>query len=177
MNSQRNPMRILILSMVFACSFLGACSSPTGAAEHRATSEAPPGLLQTRFSDTAGKPVVIADELRAGKNVALVFWQAWCAPCRAEAPALADASRKYSDLEIIGVVSGPDESVDAEQLQQTIAELQIPYPSLRDRTLELTRAFEVTGTPTIVVLGEQGEVLYRGHKVPEWETLLPDAGK
>lgn len=163
-------MRALILALICSCSFLDACSSPTGAAEHRI--EPAPGLLATRFSDTAGKSMVIADELGAGKKVALVFWQAWCAPCRAEAPSLVAASRKYPDLRIIGVVSGPDESVDVEELQRTIAELQLPYPTLRDRSLELTQAFEVTGTPTIVVLGAKGEVLYRGHKVPAWDTLL-----
>jgi thiol-disulfide isomerase/thioredoxin len=129
-------------------------------------------LLRTRFNDVAGGSVVIGDELGTGKRVTLVFWQAWCAPCRAEAPQLAAASRKYPNLEIIGVVSGPDESVDAALLQSTIVELALPYRNVRDRALDLTHAFDVRGTPTIVVLGPKGEVLYRGHESPDWDKLL-----
>jgi thiol-disulfide isomerase/thioredoxin len=132
----------------------------------------PGSVLQAPLSDTAGRPVVIADELATGKKVALVFWQAWCPPCRAEAPELVAASRKYSGMEIIGVVSGPDDAVDAEELERAIRELGLPYRNVRDRALDLTRALEIRGTPTIVVLDVQGRVLYRGHEVPDWEALL-----
>ena len=53
----------------------------------------------------------------------------------------------------------------------TIRELHLPYRNVRDRELELTDALGITGTPTIVVLGPNGRILYRGHEVPEWETL------
>lgn len=132
----------------------------------------PSNVLRAPLSDVAGNTVVIADELARGKKVTLVFWQAWCAPCRAEAPQLVAASREYSDMEIIGVVSGPDEAVDAAQLRRTIAELGLPYRNVRDRALDLTRALDVRGTPTIVVLGTQGQILYRGHKSPDWDALL-----
>jgi cytochrome c biogenesis protein CcmG, thiol:disulfide interchange protein DsbE len=132
----------------------------------------PGELLRASMSDTAGKPVVIADELATGKKVTLVFWQAWCAPCRAEAPRLAAASRAHPELDILGVVSGPDESVDAELLLRTIAELGLPYRNIRDRALDLTRALDVRGTPTIIVLGAEGQVLYRGHESPDWDKLL-----
>jgi thiol-disulfide isomerase/thioredoxin len=151
---------------------LGACSSPRQGPESSARFVLPGSVLQAPLSDTAGRPVVIADELATGKKVALVFWQAWCPPCRAEAPELVAASRKYSGMEIIGVVSGPDDAVDAEELERAIRELGLPYRNVRDRALDLTRALEIRGTPTIVVLDVQGRVLYRGHEVPDWEALL-----
>jgi thiol-disulfide isomerase/thioredoxin len=151
---------------------LHACSSPKPAAEHTATFVVPSDVLRAPLSDMAGNPVVIADVLATGKKVTLVFWQSWCAPCRAEAPELVAASRKYSNMEIIGVVSGPDEAVDAAELQRVITQLGLPYRNVRDRALELTHALEVRGTPTIVVLGEKGEVLYRGHELPDWDALL-----
>ena len=70
------------------------------------------------------------------------------------------------------MVSGPDDAVDAEELERAIRELCLPYRNVRDRALDLTRVLEVRGTPTIVVLDAHGQVLYRGHEVPEWETLL-----
>jgi thiol-disulfide isomerase/thioredoxin len=147
-----------------------ACSGQGTAAE--SDPAALPGhLLRTALDDTGGRSLVLADELATGKKVALVFWQEWCPSCRAEAPELVAASRKYPDLEILGVVSGPDSAVDTPALVRAIRELGLPYRNVRDRDLALTDALEVIGTPTIVVLGANGRILYRGHEVPEWETL------
>jgi thiol-disulfide isomerase/thioredoxin len=152
---------------------LEACSTPKHELPAGSTSQSlSSDVLRTPLKDTAGESVVLADELSAGKKVTLVFWQAWCAPCRAEAPELVAASRKYTNMEIIGVVSGPDEAVDAVLLQRTIDELGLPYRNVRDRALDLTKALDVRGTPTIVVLGAGGHVLYRGHKSPDWDALF-----
>jgi protein-disulfide isomerase len=73
---------------------------------------------------------------------------------------------------MLGVVSGPDEAVDEKVLRQTIAELGLPYRNVRDRALDLTRSLDVRGTPTIVVLGANGEILYSGHESPDWGAVL-----
>jgi len=163
-------MRFVAVCALIAGLGLGACSTPK--AENSAPQALSSQLLRTSWSDIAGNPVVLADELATGKKVTLVFWQAWCAPCRAEAPHLVAASRKYSDMVILGVVSGPDEAVDAALLERTVAEWGLPYRTIRDRTLELTRALDVRGTPMIVVLGSQGQVLFRGNRSPDWDALL-----
>jgi thiol-disulfide isomerase/thioredoxin len=165
-------MRCLAVCVLITGFGLGACSSAKPGAEGASAFTLPSQVLRAPLSDTAGRSLVLADELASGKRVTLVFWQAWCAPCRAEAPALVAASRKYSNLEIIGVVSGPDEAVDAAELERAIDELDLPYRNVRDRALDLTRALDVRGTPTIVVLDAQGRVLYRGHRSPDWDALL-----
>lgn len=151
-------------------SWLVACSSPghaPGGERHPLSSE----MLRAPLSDMTGHEVVLADELASGKRVALVFWQEWCAPCRAEAPRLVAASKQYPEVEFIGVVSGPDDAVDEAAVERAIRELGLPYRNVRDRELDLTRALEVTGTPTIVVLGASGQVLYQGHRSPDWNAL------
>jgi thiol-disulfide isomerase/thioredoxin len=164
--------RFIAVCVLIAGCGMNSCSSPNQATEAPAPSVLPSRVLRTPLSDTNSNTVVIADVLATGKNVTLVFWQTWCAPCRAEAPQLVAASRKYSNMEIIGVVSGPDEAVDAAELQRAIVEWGLPYRNVRDRALDLTRALDVRGTPTIVVLGAQGQVLYRGHKSPDWDALF-----
>ena len=164
-------MRLLAVCAWIVSFGLNACSSQEYASKSDSAA-LPSTLLRTPLDDTAGRSVVLADELATGKKVALVFWQEWCPSCRAEAPQLVAASRKYPGLEILGVVSGPDSAVDAAALERAIRELGLPYRNVRDRELELTDALEITGTPTIVVLGANGRILYRGHEVPEWEMLL-----
>ena len=155
----------------------GACSAPDTHDEPAplASVAAPalaPELLGLGLPDLAGDPHSIAEGLARGNRVAVVFWQSWCAPCIAEAPHLAEAHRGIPDLEVLGVVSGPDAAVDEDEVARTVFELGLPYPSVRDRTLELTDALEVKGTPTIVVVGEGGRVLFRGHRAPEdWDAL------
>lgn len=137
----------------------------------------PQTLLSAPLTDTAGRPVVLADVLASGKTLTLVFWQSWCAPCRREAPELVAASRKYPGMEVLGVVSGPDDAVDAAALERAIVEWGLPWRSVRDRALDLTRALAVEGTPTIFVLDTKGHVVYRGHEAPEWEAVLRKAAR
>lgn len=165
-------MRILTALALIAALGTSACSSPKRTAAGSAPLTLSSDVLRAPLQDLGGRPVVLGDVLASGKKVTLVFWQAWCAPCRAEAPQLVAASRKYSGMEVIGVVSGPDEAVDEAELERAIVELGLPYRNVRDRALDLTRALDVRGTPTIVVLGAQGQVLYRGHASPDWDTLL-----
>jgi hypothetical protein len=78
------------------------------------------------------------------------------------------AHRKFADrLSIAGVVSGPDKSVDKYKLGQIISSLGLTYPQVRDRDLSLTRLFDVRGTPDVVLLNAQREVVYRGHSLPK----------
>jgi thiol-disulfide isomerase/thioredoxin len=47
----------------------------------------PPQSLQSlRFNDPEGKAITLAD--RQGKTLLVNLWATWCAPCRAEMPAL-----------------------------------------------------------------------------------------
>jgi len=125
--------------------------------------------------DRSGTSHDLQASLRAGRPVALVFWQSWCKSCLEEAPGLAAAARELDGrMEFVGVVPGPDASVDETALDAAIARFELPYPQVRDRDLSLTQRFGIEGTPTIVVLGSGGQVVYRGHRAPEdWSALLP----
>ncbi|MFT7670257.1 MAG: thiol-disulfide isomerase/thioredoxin [Planctomycetota bacterium] len=106
--------------------------------------------------------------LKAGRPVALIFWQSWCVSCLEEAPQLAKDSKNWGEkIQFLGVVPGPDKTVDESAIDMALNKFGLSYPQIRDRDLLLTRRFAVEGTPTIIVLGANNEVLYRGHQPPE----------
>lgn len=128
-----------------------------------------------RFQDMDGQPHDADAMLAAGRPVVFVFWQTWCPSCKKEAPELAHAVERYGDrIQFFGVISGPDEDVDDDDVRKTAGDWGHLQPQIRDRDLALATRFEVTGTPVIVVLGEQARVLYRGYRLPEdWTAFLP----
>lgn len=166
-------MRTFFVPMALAA--LAACSSTQGAhAPDRDAQELAAmrvkhvELLDVRDMD--GAELGLREHLEAGRSVALVFWQSWCGPCRAEAPRVEEASRRIGhEVRIVGVVSGPDDAVDEEAVRAFVDDLGLTYPQVRDRHAALAKHFRVTGTPTIVWIGPDGRVLFHGHDLPpEW---------
>ena len=121
--------------------------------------------------DMKGQQHSFASILDDGITIALVFWQTWCGPCKKEAPHIQEASQKYAGkIQFFGVISGPDDVVDEEKIRNFVREQGLTYPQIRDRELVLTSDYEVKGTPTIIVLGASGAILYQGHRPPKrWE--------
>ncbi len=77
------------------------------------------------------------------------------------------AHRKFADrLSVVGVVSGPDKSVDQAKLDQAVFRLGLTYPQVRDRDLLLTDLLEINGTPEVVLLDTDRNVVYRGRHLP-----------
>jgi thiol-disulfide isomerase/thioredoxin len=148
---------------------LGGCAGATpggGVPESRLP---PPPV--TSLADLDGTPHAIS---APDRPTVLIFWATWCAPCRAELPELAAAHSRHGARAIfLGVLSGPDRSVDTATARSLTTAAGVTYPQLRDRDGSLARHFGVDGTPTLIVMGPGGEVRYRGHRLPaDWESLL-----
>lgn len=110
--------------------------------------------------------------LARGETVALVFWQTWCAPCAREAPQVVEALRAHGErIRFVGVVPGRDADVDDAEVRRVAARWGYDaFPQVRDRDLRLIDGLGVAGTPTLLVLGRDRQVLYRGHRPPErWD--------
>jgi len=104
-------------------------------------------------ADTKGAKVPVAD--LASKHLLLYFSAHWCPPCRGFTPKLAEAYKAYKekglDLELIFVSSDRDEKSFAEYFSE-MPWLALPFAE-RDRKSALSKAFDVEGIPTLVVLG------------------------
>jgi thiol-disulfide isomerase/thioredoxin len=98
-----------------------------------------------------------------GYTVVLNFWGSWCAPCRAEAPALGALARKLqsSGVRFVGVDirDQPDSALAFMQA------FRVGYPSLNDPDDEIALAFRSTvppaAIPTTLIIDRQGQIAAR----------------
>ena len=97
--------------------------------------------------------------LGVGRVIVLNVWASWCAPCRAEAPALAALSKSFPEVDFIGVLTR-DNIAGAKAF---VRRYSIPYPTLVDDSILLRfhNSLVANAIPTTVVIDKQGKVAAR----------------
>ncbi len=94
----------------------------------------------------------------AGSPVVINVWASWCAPCRAEAPLLARAAKRYrGKVAFLGVLSRDDPAAGL-KFMRTYA---MTYPSVVDVTSEISPFLQVEGLPTTLVFDRHGALVTR----------------
>jgi len=95
------------------------------------------------------------------KAIYLKFWATWCVPCRLQMPHFEHVYETAgSDLAVIAIDVGFNDSLDA--VQDYRRKLGIRMPIVLDDG-RLGGALHLRVTPTHVVIGRDGRVLYVGH--------------
>jgi thiol-disulfide isomerase/thioredoxin len=112
-----------------------------------------------------------------GDTIVLNFWGSWCAPCRAEAPALGQLARKLAPqgVRFVGV-DIRDQPDSAESFMQTF---NVGYPSLNDPGDEIALEFHSTvppaAIPTTLIIDRNGRIaarIFGASSYTELETLI-----
>jgi len=109
-----------------------------------------------------GKPLSTADF--AGKTLVINLWGPWCAPCRAEAPALKEVSEQYADKDVqfIGMLTRTPDTSSAIAFNRKKG---ITYPSFADEggslELEFVKSLPTQAIPTTWVIDAKGRVAAR----------------
>jgi thiol-disulfide isomerase/thioredoxin len=106
-----------------------------------------------------GVPLSLDDY--AGQVVVVNVWGSWCAPCRAEAPMLAEAARDLADQDVAFLgIDSRDPSKSA--ARAFVRRFDIPYPSIYDQQGRTLLAFRGTLTPnaipSTVIIDREGRV-------------------
>lgn len=86
-------------------------------------------------------------------------WASWCAPCRAEAPALAALSKTFPNVSFVGVLTR-DSIPNARAFVRRFA---IPYPTLIDDSVLMGfhNSLVANAIPSTVVIDKNGNVAAR----------------
>jgi cytochrome c biogenesis protein CcmG, thiol:disulfide interchange protein DsbE len=95
-----------------------------------------------------------------GSPVLLDFWATWCAPCRVELPILASLHRRYQarGLRVVGVNVDEGGPSLVPAFRQRFG---LDYVMAYDAGGQASRAFNVQGLPTLVLIDKSGQVRLR----------------
>ncbi len=91
------------------------------------------------------------------RPVVLNFFASWCAPCRAEMPALESTRQRRADIAFVGLAVN-DTAIRAREI---VAETGVAYATGIDPDSAIGNAYEIVGMPTTLFLVPNGEVAYR----------------
>lgn len=112
-----------------------------------------------------GSPLRLRD-LR-GSIVLLNFWATWCEPCRQEMPALERLHRLYRSRALRVVAVNFKES--REEVRAFMTEHLLTFPALLDPEGAGARLFKVRGLPVTLLVGKDGNVLWKVIGAREWD--------
>ena len=106
-----------------------------------------------------GSPVSFSDYIGKGKYVLVDFWASWCAPCRMEAPNLAEVYNKYKGdkFELLGVAVWDERQATI----RAIEEDGYFWPQILDAQTIPTGLYGIQGIPQIMLFGPDGTIVAR----------------
>lgn len=150
-------------------------AAATGQVAALLPADPPQSLKSLAFNGPHGKPTTIADH--AGKTVLLNLWATWCAPCRAEMPAL-DALQKEMGSDTFQVVAVNVDAGDDAKPKRFLEDTGVKSLGYyRDATMALfndvkTRGLAL-GLPVTMLIDGQGCLIAHMNGPAEWSG--PDA--
>lgn len=132
--------------------------------------EPPTSLAGLAFNDPEGRPMTVAG--LAGKTLLINLWATWCAPCRAEMPAL-DALQRQMGGEAFEVVAINIDTGDDSKPKAFLSEIGVKTLGYyRDASMgvfnDLKRRSLALGLPVTLLVDAEGCLLASMNGPAEW---------
>jgi thiol-disulfide isomerase/thioredoxin len=117
------------------------------------------------FTDMDGKPASLSDF--KGKSVLVNLWATWCQPCLKEMPQLAGLAAALGGKLTVAAIS--EDRGGAKTVAPFLARHDFTgLDFYLDPKSEATRAFEVRGLPTSLLIGADGKLLGKVEGAADW---------
>lgn len=143
-------LTILLVSLVFTVT---ACANP------QKESGSVGGSVPASFR-LEGLNNRTLDSSTVKKPMLLSFWATWCHFCREEMPVFESLYREYEGrVEFAAINLTHLDSVKS--VEEYVQEQDLSLPVYLDKDGEVTGQFQVVSTPTVVLLDQDGKVVYR----------------
>ncbi|WP_394246137.1 protein disulfide oxidoreductase [Vibrio profundi] len=131
---------ILIIAVIsYAMDFYYSSSMPSGTA--------PPIAGMT----VQGEMVDAIEMSKSGKPVIIYFWATWCTACKFVSPTINHFAKNHQVVSV-ALSSGNDDRV-----RRFLSAKEYDFPVLNDVTSRISRDWEISVTPTIVII-KDGEI-------------------
>jgi thiol-disulfide isomerase/thioredoxin len=145
-------------------------TAATGGVAAILPADPPQSVKNLAFNAPDGKPMTLAD--LSGKTLLVNLWATWCAPCRAEMPAL-DALQKELGGEKFEVVAINVDTGDDAKPKKFLGEIGIKNLAYyRDNTLDLFNELKkrglALGLPVTLLVDGEGCLLAHMNGPAEW---------
>ena len=127
-----------------------------------------PGSLAPEFTLIAlNKTPVSLSSLRAKGHVMLIFWETQCVYCFAHIKEFNALQKKYQGKLTIAGINFLGEY--PREIQEYATDNQVEYLLLADRlkNIDVAEAYQVIGSPTIVLIAPDGKILSYGYQIPD----------
>lgn len=127
-----------------------------------------PVLPSVTLKTMEGKTVNIQDYGKTGKTTILIFWETFCSPSIKGLDNVSDIyedwQKKYKcDLVAINV----DDARNISKVKPLVNGKDWPYIFLTDVNKDLLRALNIPNCPYILILNNQGHIVYSHNGFPE----------
>jgi thiol-disulfide isomerase/thioredoxin len=147
---KKTGLTILLVSLVFTVT---ACANPQKESGSVGASDPVSFRLEGLNNRTL-------DSTTVTKPMLLSFWATWCHFCREEMPVLESLYGEYEGrVEFAAVNLTHLDSVKS--VEEYVQEQDLRLPVYLDKDGEVTELFQVVSTPTVVLLDQDGKVVYR----------------
>lgn len=166
----KNIFKILFAALYLLSCQVAAESAVTG---YKVGMQAPGFALKTLDGEQHS-----LEQLTNQGHVLLIFWATECVYCYSHVADFKNLHQQYSGRGLTLAAINIGGEYDPE-VKEYVKDNELNYLVLSNRlkNLDVAEAYRVFGTPTMVLVSPSGQVLYRGHDIPELGKWITQAKK
>ena len=114
----------------------------------------------SRVLTTNQDTLLLSEIIINDRATIMYFWATWCETCKRETPKIIDLSKEYPDVQFIPLLyaSPPNSVIDYFSNKDYSMNTYIDYSG------SIFSTFNVSATPTIVIMDKNNKILFNGYK-------------